>query len=75
MSEERVRPTWARTFELMCAAIIGAFASKLLETYWPLHDLQSQLIVGTFIVVSLLLISLTLTWAVVWLEKLEKRSK
>ena len=75
MGEERTHSNWSRTFEFMCAAIIGAFASKLFDTYWTLHDLQSQLIVGTFIVISLLVVSLVLISIVIGLETMDQKLK
>lgn len=75
MGRERTDHIWARTFEFMCAAIIGALASKLFDIYWPLHDLQSQLIVGTFIIIILLMVSLSFILIVMALETAHERRR
>lgn len=75
MRKERTDHVWVRTFEFMCAAIIGALASKLFDIYWPLQDLQSQLIVGIFIIISLLIVSLTFILIVLGLETAYERRR
>jgi hypothetical protein len=46
-----------RAVELFLASIMGAFASKILEPYWSMPNLVSQLIAGTIAVIALLLYS------------------
>ena len=58
MSEERKTSLWARTFEFMGAAIIGALASKLFDVYWNMKGIESELIVGGYIIVVLIIVAL-----------------
>jgi hypothetical protein len=56
-------------------AIMGAFASRLFDTYWTFHDLWSQSMVAAFVVFFLLVVSLASTSPIVGLETMEERRR
>lgn len=72
---ERRGSTGARAYELMCAAIIGALASQLFNTYWNLPDLQSRIIVGAYIVIVLLIVSFAFIQVINLVEFAEERRR
>lgn len=65
MSEERVSLR-SRTFQLLGAAIIGAFASWLFDIYRTLTDLPSQIFWIIFSVIFLLILSFVIASIIGW---------
>ena len=75
MSDQKSH-TWARTFEIMAAVVVGALASRLFDNYWAQTNLTSQLIVGGFTLLIVFLVALTFVLMVNLLDKLaDKRNQ
>jgi hypothetical protein len=80
MSEPKSRTTkiLTQTFQLAFAALMGAFAAKVLEPYWDLSDWGSKFIFSAIILLGLLAYSLLFTGFVhllEWAFNLRKKPK